>query len=400
MTAAIAAARSGDAVTLVEKNEKLGKKLYITGKGRCNLTNDCDEMTFIDHVVHNPSFMYSAIYSFTHDDLMQLIEANGCPLKVERGNRVFPVSDKSSDVIKAFRRALEAEPNVQILLNTEAKLLCFDDAHERVTGLKLANGEVLTADKIILATGGLSYRSTGSTGWGHQAAKVAGHTVTPCRPSLVGLKTKETWPQDLQGLTLKNVETTLWHHSHGSRRKIDTIRGELLLTHFGISGPIVLTFSAQIDDAPSDYSVTIDLKPALDFEKLDARLLRDFAKAPNKQIDHGLKDLLPKKMIPVMLTLAGIDPTKRINQISKAERHALVVTLKKIEVHIADFYDFNSAIVTSGGVDVKEVDPGTMASKKVRGLYLAGELLDVDGVTGGFNIQIAASTGYLAGNEA
>lgn len=390
MTAALTAAKSGDSVTLLEKNEKLGKKLYITGKGRCNLTNDCDEYTFLDNVVHNARFMYSAIAGFSHWDLMALIESQGCPLKVERGNRVFPVSDKSSDIIRAFGKALGA---AQVDVRLHAEVTAILVAADRAAGVALVGGEILAADKVVMATGGLSYRSTGSDGWGLREAERLGHTLAPCRPSLVGIEIKETWLKALQGLTLKNIEAALYC----GERLQTKLRGEVLMTHFGLSGPLILTFSALMDEAPERYRVVLDLKPALTEAQLDARLLRDFDQFKNRQIDHTLKALLPKRMIPVILAAAGVVGDKKINQISRVERKSLTAVLKHLPLTIRGFYDPNTAIVTAGGVSTAEINPKTMASKRIAGLYFAGEMIDVDGFTGGFNIQIAASTGFAAG---
>lgn len=392
MTAALAAAKSGDSVTLLEKNEKLGKKLYITGKGRCNLTNDCDEHTFLDNVVHNARFMYSAIAGFSHWDLMALIESQGCPLKVERGNRVFPVSDKSSDIIRAFGKALGA---AQVDVRLHAEVTAILVAADRAVGVALVGGETLAADKVVMATGGLSYRSTGSDGWGLREAERLGHTLAPCRPSLVGIEIKETWLKVLQGLTLKNIEAALYC----GERLQTKLRGEVLMTHFGLSGPLILTFSALMDEAPERYRVVLDLKPALTEAQLDARLLRDFDQFKNRQIDHTLKALLPKRMIPVILAAAGVVGDKKINQISRVERKSLTAVLKHLPLTIRGFYDPNTAIVTAGGVSTAEINPKTMASKRIAGLYFAGEMIDVDGFTGGFNIQIAASTGFAAGTR-
>jgi predicted Rossmann fold flavoprotein len=392
MTAALAAAKSGDSVILLEKNEKLGKKLYITGKGRCNLTNDCDARTFLDNVVHNARFMHSAIAGFSHWDLMDLIASQGCPLKVERGNRVFPVSDKSSDIIRAFGKALSTA-RVEVRLHAEATAISA--AADRAVGVTLAGGETLAADKVVMATGGLSYRSTGSDGWGLREAERLGHTLTPCRPSLVGVKTKEAWPKALQGLTLKNIEAALYC---GERLR-SKLRGEVLMTHFGLSGPLILTFSALMDEAPERYRVVLDLKPALAETQLDVRLLRDFDRFKNRRISHTLEALLPRRMIPVILAAAGVAGDKKTNQISRAERKALAAALKHLPLAIQGFYDPNTAIVTAGGVSTAEINPKTMASKRIAGLYFAGEMIDVDGFTGGFNIQIAASTGFAAGTR-
>lgn len=392
MMAAYSAASEGSTVILCEKNEKLGKKLYITGKGRCNLTNFCDQETFLKNVIHHPRFLYSSISRFDRENLMDFVTDNGCELKVERGQRVFPKSDKSSDIIKAFRRAL-ISAGVEVRLNTPVASIVTQD--DEALGVKLNDGTTLEADKIIVATGGLSYRSTGSDGWGLQAAKALGHTVTPCRPSLVGVKTKETWPSQVQGLALKNVDVTLVHKG----KKLRTERGEMLLTHFGVSGPLILTDSAYMDDAPETYQLILDLKPALTDQKLDQRIQRELRANERKQVVHALGSLLPKKLMPIMLNLAGVDQTKTANQITKAERHAVVDALKRQKLQISDFLDINTAIVTSGGVSVKEINPKTMASKKIRHLYFAGEMIDVDALTGGFNIQIASTTGFVAGTR-
>lgn len=392
MMAAYTAASGGDAVILCEKNEKLGKKLYITGKGRCNLTNFCDQETFLKNVVHHPRFLYSSISRFDREDLMDFITRYGCRLKVERGQRVFPESDKSSDIIKAFRRALESA-GVEVRLNTPVTSIVTRE--NEAVGVKLADGTVLKGDKIVVATGGLSYRLTGSDGWGLDAAEKLGHRVSPCRPSLVGLKTKETWPAQVQGLALKNVDVTLTHKG----KKVRTERGEMLLTHFGVSGPLILTDSAYMDDAPETYRLILDLKPALSDQTLDQRIQRELKVNDRKQVVHALASLLPKKLMPIMLDLAGVDRTKTANQITKTERRAIVDALKRQTLQISDFLDINTAIVTSGGVSVKEIDPKTMASKRIRHLYFAGEMIDVDALTGGFNIQIAATTGFVAGTR-
>lgn len=391
MACAIAAADYFESVVVLEKNEKPGKKLYITGKGRCNVTNACDDEAFMNSIVHNSRFMYSAFRQFDNRDWMDLIEAAGCSLKVERGQRVFPVSDKSSDIIRALGRAM-ADRGVELRLGTKVKEIAVDDSRV-ATGVRLSDGTVLTADRVVIATGGLSYVSTGSDGWGMAEAGRLGHRIVPCRPSLVGLDTKEKWPGELQGLTLKNVDVTLRHKN----KAVETLRGELLLTHFGISGPTVLSLSAKMDADPAEYTVEVDLKPALTDKQLDQRILRDFEKFNNRDLRNGLGELLPSRMIPVVLSLAGIDGDKKVNQIGKDERKKLVRVLKGMSLQITDFYDMNTAVVTSGGVDVREINPKTMESKLIPHLHFAGEIIDVDGLTGGFNIQIAASTGYAAG---
>jgi predicted Rossmann fold flavoprotein len=390
MMAAYAAASCGASAVLFEKNEKLGKKLFITGKGRCNLTNDCDRDTFLQHVVHHAPFMYSSIARFDHENLMDFISEHGCKLKVERGHRVFPVSDKSSDVIKAFERALD-QCGVEVHLNTPVQSIVVEN--QKAVGVKLTDQRVIRGDKIIVATGGLSYRSTGSDGWGLKIAGQLGHDIVPCRPSLVGLKTKEKWPQKVQGIALKNVEVTLARR----KKKIRTERGEMLLTHFGVSGPLILTDSAYMDRPPEEYRLILDFKPALSEQQLDQRIQREIRANENKQIVHALASLLPKKLIPVLLDLAGVDKIKKANQMTKAERQRIIEALKHQVLTVVDFCDINTAIVTSGGVNVRDINPKTMASKKIEHLYFAGEVLDVDALTGGFNIQIAATTGFAAG---
>ncbi|MDD2414440.1 MAG: NAD(P)/FAD-dependent oxidoreductase [Eubacteriaceae bacterium] len=392
--AALSAREQGREVFLVEQNEKLGKKLYITGKGRCNLTNACDSQTFFSNIIRNPRFMYSALYGFDQQALMNLVEAEGCPLKIERGERVFPVSDKSSDIIRALQKALQKR-GVQIMLNTRVENIMLDSAGTMAVGVALKTGQKITADKIVMATGGITYRSTGSDGSGLAMVKKLGHHIIPCRPSLTGLETREGWPARAQGLTLKNVDVSLWHNE----KDIKTIRGEVLLTHFGVSGPVILSMSAFIEQDPQAYHLTLDLKPALSDQQLNDRVLRDFEEFNNKDLDNALVQLLPGKMIPIVLNLSELDVRKKVNQITKAERKKLIYRLKHLELQVTDYYDTNAAIVTAGGVDVKEVDPKTMASKKIDHLFFAGEMLDVDGLTGGFNIQIAASTGYAAGRE-
>lgn len=397
MCAAIAAARRGCDVTIYEQNEKLGKKLYITGKGRCNLTNFCDKDTFFENIVRNPRFLFSAYAAFSQQDLMDLIEEAGCPLKVERGNRVFPVSDKSSDIIKAFSKTIDME-GVSVKYHTKiAEILTerMEDDSRKVIGLRSQSGEIFYADHIILATGGGSFTSTGSDGSGFHLSQATGHRLVPLRPSLVGLHTVEDWPRDLQGLSLRNVSLTL----KKGTKKIHREQGEMLFTHFGLSGPLVLTASAFMTEVPQNYTLEIDLKPALTEEQIHLRVMRDFEKYQNKHIENGLSDLLPKSMIPVIIMLSEIDPVKPIHQINKKERQRLECLLKKLTCTIADFAPMDTAIVTAGGVNVRDIDPKNMHSKVIEGLSFAGEMIDIDALTGGFNIQIASSTGWLAGNN-
>lgn len=389
MMAAIAAADAGAQVILLEKNEKLGKKLFITGKGRCNVTNAADMDTLFANVCRNPRFLFSAFYGFNNFSVMDFVENNGCPLKTERGERVFPVSDHSSDVIAAFSKALKAR-NVSVKLNTEVKELLFDE--ERVKGVKLMSGKELDADSVIVCTGGLSYASTGSDGAGFRFAKEVGHSIIQQFPSLVPLEIKESWCKDLMGLSLRNVSLQLLCDG----KRVYEGFGEMLFTHFGVSGPLVLSASSFYR-AGTDARLLLDLKPALDAEQLDKRVLRDFEENQNKQFKNALGGLFPVKLIPVMIALSGIPEDKKVNEISKQERKHFVELIKCLPLTVIGSRGFAEAIITRGGVNVKEINPSTMESKKKKGLYFAGEVLDVDALTGGFNLQIAWSTGHLAG---
>lgn len=381
MMCAIKAAENHQ-VTIFEKNEKLGKKLFITGKGRCNLTNYCDEREFLKNIVNNSSFMYSSIYSFSPFTTYYYFEELGLPLKVERGNRVFPASDKSSDVIKVYEKKLKAL-GVKINLNYEVTSI------EKVDGEFMINGRE-KFDKVVIASGGISYKLTGSTGDGYKFAKDFGHKVIDQVPGLIGINLKNNF--SLAGLTLKNVELKVLKDKKILSREF----GEMLFTHRGISGPIVLTTSSKINRL-KDFEMYLDLKPALDPEKLDARILRDFHENQNKNLENVMKSLLPRDLIIYVLEGAGISGDKKVNQITKEDRESLVKTIKNFELKFDSLDDIDRAIVTSGGVDVKDIDPKTMESKKVKGLYFIGEVLDLDGLTGGFNIQIANSTGYSCG---
>lgn len=402
MMAAAAAADSGAEVCLIEKNEKLGKKLYITGKGRCNVTNAADMEVLFENVCTNRKFLYSAFYDFNNEALMDWLNRAGCPLKTERGNRVFPVSDHSSDVIAAFKRELQKR-NVNILLNTKAEELVFGRADNGetdlpakcITGVRLADGKVLEADAVIVCTGGLSYPSTGSTGDGYRFAEAAGHKIEKCSPSLVPFVVKEPWCRQLMGLSLKNVEARLVCGT----REVYRGFGELLFTHFGVSGPLVLTASSYYGKASGDAELFIDLKPAMDSEQLDRRLLRDFDENKNRQFRNALGALFPAKLIPVMVELSKIDPNKKVNEITREERRNFAALIKSLPLSVTGTGGFDEAVITRGGVSVKEIDPSTMESKKVRGLFFAGEVLDLDALTGGFNLQIAWSTGHLAGSK-
>lgn len=395
MAAAIGASQCGHQVVLYEKNEKLGKKIYITGKGRCNVTNACDTEELFSYMVRNGKFLYSAIYGFTNFDMMDLLEACGCRLKTERGGRVFPVSDKSSDVIFALERKLR-ELGVKVHLNEPVKELILSDGVCRGVVLEKRDQRV-EADAVIVTTGGLSYPATGSTGDGYGFAKTAGHTVTSLSPALVPFLCEEQDVKDLQGLSLKNIEVTIYN----GKKVIWKEFGEMLFTHFGVSGPVVLSASSYAADAikKMPLKMEIDLKPALSREQLDARILRDFEEAKNKQFKNSLSHLYPAKMIPVMIARSGIDPEKKVNEITVKERQSLVDVTKAFAVTLTGLRGFNEAIITQGGIQVKEVNPSTMESKKIPGLFFAGEVLDLDGVTGGFNLQIAWSTGMLAGRS-
>lgn len=394
MMAAIQAAKQGNTVILLEQNEKLGKKLFITGKGRCNVTNDCDVTELFDSVVSNKKFLYSAFYSFSNQDVKDFFEEQGLRLKVERGRRVFPASDKSSDVIKALGNALK-KLQVEIRLRTRVNQVLTEN--DIVCGVRLSDGECLNADKVILATGGVSYKSTGSDGSGLVMAEKLGHQVTKLRPGLVGMCTKEAWVRDMQGLTLKNVAVSIGKKQ--GKKPLYEDFGELLFTHYGVSGPMILSASSRLGDEleKEDLYIKIDLKPALSKEQLDSRILRDFEERKNADLSNAMVHLLPKSMIPVMLHVCGLDPAKKVNEVTRGEREQLVKGMKEFPLTINGLRDIQEAIITRGGVTVKEVDPSTMESKIVKNLYLAGEMLDLDALTGGYNLQIAWSTGYLAG---
>lgn len=393
MMAAIAAAERGHTVHLYEKNEKLGKKIYITGKGRCNLTNDCEVEELLQAVCVNRKFLYSAFYGFTSQDAIAFFEKEGTPVKTERGNRVFPVSDHASDVIAALTRSLKRN-GVNIHLYTEVQSVLTQD--EAVSGLQLASGEKLSADAVIVATGGISYRTTGSTGDGYRFAKETGHTVTELSPSLVPLTTADDWAQQMQGLSLRNVEVTICDGKKELYREF----GEMMFTHFGVTGPLILTASCVVQKRLKEHPLQlfIDLKPALSEEQLDARILREFDAAKNKQFKNVLGSLFPAKMIPVMMERSGILPEKAVHDISREERKTLGTLTKQFPLTLTGLRDYNEAIITRGGVSVKDVNPATMESKKVQNLYFAGEVLDLDAVTGGYNLQIAWATGHAAGS--
>lgn len=395
MMAACMAAIEGAQVTLLEKNEKTGKKIYITGKGRCNLTNACQREEFLENVITNPKFLYSAFAQLDNQAVMNFFEKAGCRLKTERGDRVFPVSDHSSDVIAALNGELKKN-RVQVMLHTEVSELLLEEGS--VKGVLLSDGKKLHADAVIIATGGRSYESTGSTGDGYRFAKQAGHTIKDLRPSLVPFVVKEEWCKKLQGLSLKNVAVTL----KKEKKKIYEGFGEMLFTHFGVSGPLILSASSFYTAKYSGQEVllTIDLKPAMDREQLDKRILRDFEENAGKQFKNALDKLLPAKLIPVMIELSGIDPHKKTSEVTKKERSRLLELFKELKLTVNGCRGYGETIITGGGVNVKEIDPKTMGSRLVNGLYFAGEVMDVDALTGGFNLQIAWSTGALAGKSA
>lgn len=440
MMAAIAAASAGGSVTLLEKNEKLGKKLFITGKGRCNVTHAGDAEDFFANICTNPKFFYSAFYGYDNRAMMDFLEGAGCPLKTERGGRVFPVSDHSSDVIKALKRELD-RLGVKVLLNTEVKEIWIGwDCDENAQGhempqsrtmtqdgmaaqgsqeqncclaewtnaiyeqtscfckVSLADGSMFKADKCIVCTGGISYPATGSTGDGYRFAREKGHKLVEAKPALVPLETKEDWCRDLMGLSLKNVSLRMMD----GRKELYSGFGEMLFTHFGVSGPLVLSASSFYAKRKSSGIVRlfIDLKPALSREQMDKRLLRDFEENKNKQFKNALGGLFPAKLIPVMIKLSGIHPDKKVNEITKEERQNFLEIIKNLPLTVKGARSFEEAIITQGGVSVKDINPSTMESKLVKNLYFAGEVLDLDALTGGYNLQLAWSTGHLAGESA
>ena len=394
MMAAISSAECGNQVTLIEHNEKLGKKVFITGKGRCNVTNAGDIEDIMNNIVTNKKFMYSSLYSFSNYMMMDLLEKNGLKLKVERGNRVFPESDKSSDVIRTLEKILRSK-NVEIILRKHVDNIIIKDG--QVCGVSIGQKH-MACDKVILATGGISYQSTGSDGSGLRIAGKCGHNVVECLPALVPLTVKEDYAGKMQGVSLKNISIKMLD----GKKEIYSAFGEMLFTHFGVTGPVILSASSVITKklhSGKSIALEIDLKPALTEEKLDARILREFEKNINRDFKNSLDSLLPKKMIPVIIEYCGIDGDKKINTISKEERKRLLDAFKHFRLTVEGTRDFNEAIITQGGVSVKDINPGTMESKKVKGLYFAGEMIDIDAFTGGYNLQLAWSTGYLAGME-
>lgn len=406
MMAAAAASAGGHEVSLFEKNEKLGKKLYITGKGRCNLTNDCDVETLLRAVCTNRKFLYSAFYGFNSQDTIRFFEQAGMKTKTERGCRVFPVSDHSSDVTAALVSELRGN-RVRIYLNERVEKILYSDPElglakehdrecgRRAAGLVLASGRRVDADAVIVATGGLSYQTTGSTGDGYRFAKEAGHSVTRLSPSLVPIETAGDWAQRMQGLSLRNVEVSV----RDGKKELYREFGEMMFTHFGVTGPLILTASSVVQARLLEHPLQmyIDLKPALTEEQLDARILREFEAGRNRQFKTVLGALFPAKLVPVMAERCGIPPERPVNGISREERRELISCTKQFPLTLVRLRGYNEAVITRGGVNVREIDPATMESRKVRGLYFAGEVLDLDAVTGGFNLQIAWSTGHAAG---
>ena len=391
MMAAYSAAICGHSVMLLEQNEKLGKKIYITGKGRCNFTNAADMDEIMKAVVTNPKFLYSAFYTFSNEAVMDFFESNGMSYKIERGNRVFPVSDHSSDVIRTLERALR-EQGVEIRLHTKVKQILRNESG--ITGVLVENGQQIKADNVVIATGGRSYVTTGSTGDGYDFAGKLGHNIIPQHPALVPLVTREDYVVQMQGLSLKNVELKIYDNKKCRYRGF----GEMLFTHFGISGPLVLSASSVLTkELPGELRAFVDLKPALTREQLDERLLREINEHPKAHIKSIFQQLLPSKMISVMVFLSGISQEKSMCELTRKERERIVTLLKEFPFTIVAARGYNEAIITQGGVDVKQIDPSTMESKLVSGLFFAGEVLDLDATTGGYNLQIAWSTGYLAG---
>lgn len=393
MFAAIAAAYNGNEVHLFEKNEKLGKKLFITGKGRCNITNASDMDTLFASVVTNAKFLYSSFHNYTNQDVIDFFERIGVETKIERGNRVFPMSDHSSDVIAGLTKELN-QLGVEIYLHTGVKQIVGKECFEYI---ELQNGKKVYGDACIVATGGFSYQTTGSTGDGYRFAKTFGHDVTEIIPALVPMEVKEWYAKELQGLSLRNVNASIFDKD----KKLYDDFGEMLFTHYGVSGPLMLSASSIIGKKLQEHELrlVIDLKPALSIEQLDQRVLRDFEENSNKQFKNAIGKLFPTKLVPIMLELSEIDPDKKVNTISREERQRFVHLIKNFSMTLTKLRDFNEAIITKGGVNVKEINPSTMESKRITGVYFVGEVLDLDALTGGFNLQIAWSTAYAAGSS-
>ncbi|WP_346876179.1 MULTISPECIES: NAD(P)/FAD-dependent oxidoreductase [unclassified Clostridium] len=391
MMAAIAASKNNK-VILIEKNNKLGKKLFITGKGRCNVTNNKDISEFFDYIPTNPHFLYSALYTFTNEDTIKFFNERGVELKVERGDRVFPNSDKSSDIIKAFEKTL-MEKNIEIKLGIAVKELKVEN--NKITSVILDNDDYIECDNVILATGGASYPQTGSNGDGFRFCKSLGHNVVSIKPSLVPIEINEAWVKDLQGLSLRNVQLTLLDKNN---KIIFKDQGEMLFTHFGISGPLCLSASSLIKPGEK-YKIVLNLKPALSEKELDLRIQKDFLKYNNKDFKNALNDLFPQKLIPIMINLSKIPENQKVNSITKEQRKFFLNLISNLTMDVRGLRSIEEAIVTSGGIDTKEIDPSTMKSKVVSNLSFAGEVIDVDAYTGGYNVQIAISTGFIAGSK-
>lgn len=400
MMAAVSAGEAGAKVCIAERNEKPGKKIYITGKGRCNITNACDTEDLFQNIVSNRKFLYSSFYSFTNFDVISFFEKRGPGIKIERGNRVFPQSDKSSDVIKTLREECEKNGAEFLFHNRVKEILIKED---QAVGVKFENGRELLAKKVIVTTGGMSYQSTGSDGDGIRFARETGHETIPCKPALVPMNLNSRYPAQMQGLSMKNVEMSFFiRRENGGEKELYREFGEMMFTHFGITGPIVLSASCYIGKELSVRPVfaRLDCKPALSKEKLHKRIVRDFEAAPNASLKNAMSGLLPKSMIPVLLSMTQIDGDKPVNQVTKEEREHLVDTMKGMVFQVDSLRGWNEAVITGGGVSVKDINPSTMESKRIKNLYFAGEVLDVHALTGGFNLQIAWSTGYLAGQSA
>lgn len=402
MIAAITAAKDNNEVVVIEKTSSLGNKLKITGKGRCNLTFDGDEEDFKKNIVTNYKFMYSSFSNFSNKDVVNYFESLGVKTKVERGGRIFPVSDKATDIVRALENEIKKR-KIKVMYNSNVKEIITKN--NIVTGVKLENGKIINVDKCVVATGGNSYKSTGSTGDGYRLLEKLGHTVTDIKPALVPLKSEDKICKELQGLSLRNISINLIDTE--TNKLIYSDFGEMMFSHFGVTGPVILSASSrlnQVKDLKNKFrnkkiKLQFDLKPALSSEVLDKRILRDFEKYTNKEFKNALNDLLPQKLIPVVIDISDIDENTKVHQITKKQREKLVSIIKNLEVIITDFMPIDMAIVTSGGINVKEVNPKTMESKIINGLYIAGELLDVDAYTGGYNLQIAFSTGFAAGKN-
>ena len=402
MIAAITAAKDNNEVVVIEKTSSLGNKLKITGKGRCNLTFDGDEEDFKKNIVTNYKFMYSSFSNFSNKDVVNYFESLGVKTKVERGGRIFPVSDKATDIVRALENEIKKR-KIKVMYNSSVTEIITKN--NIVTGVKLENGKIINVDKCVVATGGNSYKSTGSTGDGYRLLEKLGHTVTDIKPALVPLKSENKICKELQGLSLRNISINLIDTE--TNKLIYSDFGEMMFSHFGVTGPVILSASSrlnQVKDLKNKFrnkkiKLQFDLKPALSSEVLDKRILRDFEKYTNKEFKNALNDLLPQKLIPVVIDISDIDENTKVHQITKKQREKLVSIIKNLEVIITDFMPIDMAIVTSGGINVKEVNPKTMESKIINGLYIAGELLDVDAYTGGYNLQIAFSTGFAAGKN-